>query len=210
MRAEGTAVLGRTPPRPGGPGPALSAATVADERDVEPLLQAAAAELSAVRLRHAAATRRADAAEAQAAAASPKGVTLEEEATELRRQLQREWTEHLRRLDVELDQVRAEAAAVIDSADAHAVVILRAASTEFDLAAGTSSGSPSAHPTEPPVDVAPSAVIQPVVGEQAVVGKSVVGEQPGFSFVKRVLHHEVGLSLIQVAILLLLLFALVR
>src|SRR5262245_18406692 len=103
MPAESTARGGEPGARSGGALPALSSVPVADDRDVEPLLARAAAVFSALTLRLGAATHRADAAEARAS------LSPEDEATELRSELEQDHAEHQRLLDLELAQARAEA-----------------------------------------------------------------------------------------------------
>src|SRR5262245_45168457 len=97
--------------------PELTGVGVVDGVDVEPLLSRAAGDLSSLTVRLEAATQRADAAEAQAeTAVSPYGESLEDEATELQRQLQKELAERMALLDTELVRARVEAAEMIETA----------------------------------------------------------------------------------------------
>ena len=132
--------------------PELAGVHVADDRDVEPLLRRAAADVSALTLRLGAATRRADAAEAQAGAAgSPTTVTLEDEEAELRRQLQEEQAEHRHQLDAELARTKAEASDLIDAARTFAIEVVRAASRELDVAVATFDERSTPLPIETPL-----------------------------------------------------------
>jgi hypothetical protein len=161
--------------------PALAMVTVADDRDVEPLLGRAAADLSALRLRHGVVTHRADAA-STLADRSP-----EDEATARRHELEQERDEHRRRLEAEVAHARAEAAAVTEAARDEAIEIVRAATVEL--------GAP-----DPVVDVA----LPPV---EDTVPVALERSEPWF---RRNVVHLDAVRLAAVAIVLTLLVAWVR
>jgi hypothetical protein len=194
MSVESTATLGG----PGVPSsdalPALTAVSVADDHDVEPLLRRAAADLSALKLRLGAATRRADAADARALVDEPTDLAvLEAETTEAVDRLRDEEAEHRRRLDAELVRVRAEAAELIDTARADAAEIVRAASLELPT------------PVEPPVEAEVEVEVEaPVEDPEA---PPVVVAAPGPSFAARLVHPDAVL-LVLIAFVVILLVSL--
>ncbi len=213
MPAESPLTVGQADAGRSGIAPALAAVSVADHMEVEPLLRRAAADLSALRLRLAAATRRAHSAEAVAGAARPSnGMTVDEEAAELDRRLQQERADHRRRLEDELDQARAEAAVQVATARAEAAVVVAAASGE--LAAASAGG---VHPPQvaapgiapalgiaPPAGTVPVPVVAPTSPEPPWAG-----ERSRPSLVERAFRRDLGLSIIEVAIVLLLVALLV-
>ena len=138
------------------PLPGLGAVRVADDRDVEPLLSRAAADLSALTVRFGVASHRAETAEGRA------GRSLAEEEVDLRRRLAGEQAEQRRRLDDELARTRADAAAVVAAAHADALAIVRAASVELDVAVATFGGAPVDAPVEveAPVQVEPRVEVE--------------------------------------------------
>lgn len=181
--------------------------SVADHVEVEPLLRRAAADLSALRLRLAAATRRAHAAEAMAGAARPSnGITVDDEAAELDQRLQRESADHRRRLDDELVQVRAEAAVQVATARAEAAVVVAAASGEL---AEASAGGVHAAPVAVPVVAPPPGTVPVPVAAPTLPEPPSAGEPSRPSVVERAFRRDLGLSVIEVAIVVLLVALLV-
>ena len=219
MSADSPSMPGRPGPGPEEAVPALAGVRVADDGDVAPLLGRVAADLAAQKLRLAAATRRADAAEALADAAAPSGLTLEEEVAELDRRLEHEHVEHRRRLDAELVRARAEADEVVEQARAAAVEGVRMASVELDIALAAFGGSPPLRPLESPLElespgVASSTIEQLLVADQpvrpqhpVVLEHAELIEDPGPSFLPHGVRRHPVLLLIGVAIVLILLLA---
>lgn len=206
MRAESALVEGQHHVGPGRGLPALVAVTVTDDVEVEPQLRRAAAELAALRLRLAAASRRAHGAESRALAAKPaSGLTVDEETAALDERLQQERADHRRRLDDELCQIRAEGAELVASACAEAAAIVTAASGA--LAAASSTGGASVLPVAPL-----AAVVPPSTGTQRTpMPLASIPEEvpPRPSLVERFFRRDLGLSLIEVAIVVLLVALLV-
>ena len=120
------------------PGP--TGVTVADQGEVAPRIARAGAELTALKRRLLAATRRAEAAEALAG--DPEQ-SLEDEVAALDHRLEREHVEHRRRLDAELVEARAEAVEVVARARAEALETVRRAGAELEMALAARGGAPA-------------------------------------------------------------------
>lgn len=128
--------------------------SVVDPAEVSPRIARAGAELAALKLRLAAVTHRAEAAEALAGPIGASELTLEEQVADLDRRLEQEHVEHRRRLEDEIARARAEADEKVARARIEAVETVRAATRELDQALADA-GLPARDPSERPVDAAP-------------------------------------------------------
>lgn len=211
MAAEGSVALGRPSPR--GVVPALSPVRVSDDAEIESVLRRTAADLSALRLRLAAATRRAEAAAAQARASGPpSGMTLDDEEDELRRRLDQEQADHRRVLEDARAGTEAEAIALVQRARMDAAASLRTASRDLQVALVGDGGTGPEPGLEPPL-AGPGAPTDPTSGSSVTADDGALGSVPvepsGPSFVERVFRRDLGLSVVEVAIVVLLALLLV-
>ncbi len=135
MAGEAVATVARPGGAGAGPLPALTPVAVAVDVAVEPLLRAASATLSAMVLRHRAATAAADQAEDAASTADRDERSANAQGlAERRAELELDLADRRRRHDQELDWVRAAAVEQLEAARRDALATVATATAELDVA----------------------------------------------------------------------------